>query len=85
MRHSFVEQLDENAQLGTEKSIYNLLYTRMNLGEITNSTQPNVKGISMLSVSSTIQNYKVHWPGQIEQDKGNWPCKWRYLFLCLRK
>lgn len=60
MRHSFVEQLDENAQLGTEKSIYNLLYTRMNLGEITNSTQPNVKGISMLSVSSTIQNYKVH-------------------------
>ena len=26
MRHSFVEQLDENAQLGTEKSIYNLLY-----------------------------------------------------------
>lgn len=60
MRHSFVEQLDENAQLGTEKSIYNLLYTRMNLGEITNSTQPNVKGISMLSVSSTIQNYKAH-------------------------
>lgn len=59
MRHSFVEQLDENAKLGTEKSIYNLLYTGINLGEITNSTQPNVKGISMLSVSSTIQNYKV--------------------------
>lgn len=35
----------------------------------------------MLSVSSTIQNYEVHWPGQIELDKGNWPYKWWNLFL----
>lgn len=60
MHHFFVEQLDENTKLGTEKSIYNLLYTRINLGGITNSTQSNVNGISMLSVSFTIQTYKVH-------------------------
>lgn len=60
MHQFFVEQLDENTKLGTKKSIYNLLYTRINLGGITNSTQPNVNGISMLSVSFTIQNYKVY-------------------------
>lgn len=33
MHQFFVEQLEKTQKLGLKKSIYNLLYTRINLGE----------------------------------------------------